>query len=273
MLDSNQIEHELLLRGFSLEIDNTHARGFRSSDREHLLYVKSSRRLQTDPLTPIYKQPLVLHWSIRDSTKYSELAQAVTDINRVYKNHNMRGFEGSNIDKKPNGVAIGIDSGEMLETVLSLLEISTLSRTPQEDICAAQPTLDELPETTKKSLIDARIGQGIFRKDLISYWGSCAVTGCTVLKLLRASHLKPWRDSNNSDRLNKFNGLLLTANLDQAFDQGLISFDNEGYILIKNHLFNAHDLQVLNINSDMKLRHLHEEHKPYLAEHRRLHFF
>lgn len=274
MLDSNQIEHELKLRGYSLEIDNTHARGFVSANKEHLLYVKSSRKLRTDPLTPVSKQPLVLHWSIRNSSIYPELGNAVSSINDVYKNHNMRGYQGSENDNKPTGVAVDVETSEMLEKILSLLRKSTyLNISPQEDLIAAQSTLDKLLETTRKAIVDARIGQGVFRRELIEVWGGCAVTGCAVLKLLRASHMKPWRDSNNNDRLNKFNGLLLTANLDQAFDQGLISFNSTGHILIKHHHFNDDDLSALNIRRDMKLRHLCDEQKLYLAEHRRIHLF
>ena len=274
MLDSNQIEHELKLRGYSLKIDNTHARGFVSADKEHLLYVKSSRKRRTDPLTRVKKEPLVLHWSIRGSAIYPELANVASSINEVYKNHNMRGYEGSEIDHKPNGVAVDVATSEMLEEILSLLGKSAyLNLTPQEDLIAAQSALEKLSETTKKAIVDARIGQGGFRKELIDFWDGCAVTGCAVLKLLRASHMKPWRDSDNHDRLNKFNGLLLTANLDQAFDQGLISFSSTGHILIKHHLFNDGDLSALNIRHDMKLRHLSDEHKPYLAEHRRIHLF
>ena len=274
MLDSNQIEHELELRGYSLEINNTHARGFVSANKENLLYVKSSRKLETDPLTPVYKQPLVLHWSIKDSSIYQELVNAVPSINDAYKNHNMRGYQGSEIDHNPNGVAVDVDTAETLEKILSLLGKSTyLNLSPHEDLLAAQSSLDKLPETTRKAIVDARVGQGMFRKELIEVWGGCAVTGCAVLKLLRASHMKPWRDSNNIDRLNKFNGLLLTANLDQAFDQGLISFSSTGHILIKHHHFNDDDLSALNIRHDMKLLHLCDEHKPYLAEHRRIHLF
>lgn len=162
----------------------------------------------------------------------------------------------------------------MLDEVLSFISGASFSNlTPTEDLTAAQAELAELPATTRKAVVDARLGQGKFRNDLIELWGACAVTGCSVPKMLRASHMKPWRDSDNSDRLNKFNGLLLTANLDQAFDQGLISFDVAGHILIKTDLFNCDDLAALNIQPLMKLRELHDKHQPFLAEHRRLNHF
>jgi hypothetical protein len=50
---------------------------------------------------------------------------------------------------------------------------------------------DELSPTGKKQLIDARRGQGRFRAGVFKRWRGCAVTGCTVPEVLRASHIKP----------------------------------------------------------------------------------
>ena len=274
MLDSNQIERALEAQGFTLEKNNTHARGFLSADKERLLYVKTSRGLEEDPLKPVYKQPLVLHWSIKNSSQFFKLEQTVPSINSSYKNENMNGFEGPKKDNKGNGVAIDIASTQMLAEVLSILGVTTnQNMAAEEDIAAAIPELDKLPATTRKSIIDARIGQGKFREGLIDYWQGCAVTGCEVYKMLRASHIKPWRDSNNAERLSHYNGLLLTANLDQAFDQGMISFDENGKILIKFNMLNEDALATLHIKNDMRLRQISNEHQAFLAGHRRMHNF
>jgi hypothetical protein len=83
-------------------------------------------------------------------------------------------------------------------------------------------------ETTKQALIDARRGQGNFRDQLMARWdNSCAVTGCNQPQVLRASHIKPWKKCSNAERLNPYNGLLLSANLDALFDRGLVSFETE----------------------------------------------
>jgi hypothetical protein len=69
-------------------------------------------------------------------------------------------------------------------------------------------------ETTRLALVDARRGQGQFRADLERRWnGLCAVTGCGISAMLRASHIKPWSKSSNRDRLNPDNGILLAAHL------------------------------------------------------------
>ena len=144
--------------------------------------------------------------------------------------------------------------------------------TPLADITEAQAELDALPETERRATIDARLGQGKYRQELIGVWGRCAVTKCKSEQLLRASHIKPWRDSNKGERLDKFNGLLLTPALDHLFDRGLISFDDEGGILLSSQLKQV-DALLLGVRDDMKLCYVDEKHKPYLAEHRRMYGF
>ena len=88
-----------------------------------------------------------------------------------------------------------------------------------------------MPNTTEaERLVVQRVGQGIFRDRLITYWqGSCPLTGITDHALLRASHIKPWKDcKSDEDRLDVHNGLLLSALWDAAFDRGLATFDDGG---------------------------------------------
>jgi predicted restriction endonuclease len=62
------------------------------------------------------------------------------------------------------------------------------------------------------------------------------VSGCSVREVLRASHIKPWKPSTDRERLDGHNGLLLTADLDALFDRGLISFDDDGEMLVSARL-------------------------------------
>jgi putative restriction endonuclease len=57
--------------------------------------------------------------------------------------------------------------------------------------------------------------------------------------LLRASHIRPWRDASNQQRLDSQNGLLLRADLDVLFDRGYISFDDSGALLRSSALGEA----------------------------------
>ena len=124
-----------------------------------------------------------------------------------------------------------------------------------------------LIETEQEQIIVSRLGQGNFRKNVIRLWGSCSVTGLQDVSLLRASHIQPWRDSNNQDRLTPFNGLLLIPDYDFLFDKGLISFSETGGILISQRL-NAFAREVLGVNENLHLRKLFAESKTYLDYHR-----
>ena len=95
----------------------------------------------------------------------------------------------------------------------------------------------EAKPTTTEALIDARIGQGQFRAALEREWnGACAVTGCGISQVLRASHIKPWEASSDAERLDFENGLLLSAHIDALFDKGLISFANDGKMLLSDQI-------------------------------------
>lgn len=71
-----------------------------------------------------------------------------------------------------------------------------------------------LSSTQRDALVLARRGQGLFRQNVQVYEQRCRVTGVDRLEHLRASHAKPWRDSDNRERLDGEDGLLLTASID-----------------------------------------------------------
>lgn len=90
--------------------------------------------------------------------------------------------------------------------------------------------LDPTRATTREAQVRLRVGQSTFRAALDDYWGGrCPLTGITDRALLRASHIVPWSEcKSDGQRLDVFNGLLLAAHWDAAFDAFLISFDEAG---------------------------------------------
>lgn len=115
-----------------------------------------------------------------------------------------------------------------------------------------------------------RVGQDIFRRTLIEYWGGrCAVTGLDLVELLRASHIKPWADcETDSERLDVFNGLLLAPHLDALFDKGLVTFSDEGQLLYSSQL-NERQSALLGIDRlAMRVHSLTDRHRAYLQWHR-----
>jgi len=90
----------------------------------------------------------------------------------------------------------------------------------------------QIPETEKQALIKARRGQGKFKQNVLRIEHFCRVTRVDRSEHLIASHIKPWRESDNRERLFEGNGLLLTPTIDHLFDRGFISFENSGELLI-----------------------------------------
>lgn len=95
---------------------------------------------------------------------------------------------------------------------------------------------EKLSPRTKKQLIEARIGQGEFRKQLTLIKHYCFITHIEMPELLRASHIKPWKDSNDKEKLDPYNGLLLAVHIDALFDKGFISFEDSGEMMVSNAL-------------------------------------
>ena len=135
------------------------------------------------------------------------------------------------------------------------------------NILEENSNVDSGKKTEKLSQVLSRIGQGQFRVDLFTTWESCAVTGIPIPEVLKASHIKPWKDSDDAERLDPYNGLLLTANLDSLFDSGLVTFENNGKIIIAKRIQNY--TSELNISDKMSLRHVFSSNVKYLEYHRK----
>lgn len=125
-----------------------------------------------------------------------------------------------------------------------------------------------ISETQKELLTFARIGQGKYRKDLIELWEKCSVSECNMTDLLIASHIKPWSESSNEEKLDPYNGLLLLPNYDKLFDKHLISFDDDGKIIISPQI-KKEEYKVLGISANDKLFNVFKQNKPYLKTHRK----
>lgn len=163
--------------------------------------------------------------------------------------------------------ALPLVAGEFL---LSRMTSHTAALVDDEIDQAIQRSVPD--KTTRTAIVEARVGQGRFRSDLVELWhGRCALTGFDVRPLLRASHIKPWRASNNAERIDPMNGLLLAPGCDATFDSGLISFTDDGTMLVSPDLSDDH-LRQLGFTRGATLK-VRDEHRPFLNEHRKLHSF
>ncbi len=128
----------------------------------------------------------------------------------------------------------------------------------------------KLRETTRMALIKARLGQGLFRENLTKIEHRCRITGVTYRTHLFASHIKPWRESTNQERLNGENGLLLTPSIDHLFDRGFISFEDNGELLLSD-VAHKESVRRMGIETDRVVRvgTFTDGQKSFLAHHRR----
>ena len=137
---------------------------------------------------------------------------------------------------------------------------------------AAEPMFNydiKLPnETERKGLVTSRVGQGAYRKRIIHRWEyKCAVTGFDKLDVLIASHILPWSDSNDNERLDVHNGILLSPTYDALFDRHLISFENNGKIILSESI-EASAYQKIGVTGTEKIQNLSNYNFDYLNKHR-----
>ena len=120
----------------------------------------------------------------------------------------------------------------------------------------------------RDAVIKARVNQGIFRDRLLRYYpNKCCLCGVSNHRLLVASHIIPWSECEGEDRLDPDNGLLMCPSHDKLFDKHLISFKDDGSILISKKL-TKNDRKGMNVNESMRIQ-LTKGNRKYLKDHRK----
>lgn len=166
------------------------------------------------------------------------------------------------------------NQGYLFELPLSVGEaLVSIIQEQGVDVAAAAGAAAPLPaggDTERQMLARARVGQGKFRQDLFErFEGRCPLSGLRQAELLRASHIKPWAGSSNTERLDPSNGLLLAAAYDAAFDARLISFTDSGKLLLARD-FTLESAKAAGIDPLARLNIPDGSSAPYLAQHRAL---
>lgn len=121
----------------------------------------------------------------------------------------------------------------------------------------------------KKNLVRARVGQGLYRQKLLVDCPFCPITLINDERLLIASHIKPWVISDDKEKVDPNNGLMLSATYDKLFDQGLISFKENKELLVSPWI-SPMNAKRLNIFTGKIIQHLplNSKRNQYLEFHR-----
>lgn len=123
-------------------------------------------------------------------------------------------------------------------------------------------------KTERKGLVTSRVGQGWYRREIVRKWkGKCPISKVDIPSILISSHILPWSSSTDEQRLDVNNGILLSPVYDSLFDRNLISFEDNGEIIISSKV-SLENRKKLNIDQSIKIP-INKEMIPYLKEHRK----
>jgi len=154
--------------------------------------------------------------------KYSPLQQSGDGLQGVYL---------AAIPDELGDLLISLSGDPEIST--PVVDLSQLAFNEDEQELIAQTSIEE---TEKASLVMSRRGQGLFRRRVKLIEQKCRVTGVYSEKLLTASHIKPWKTSDNTERLDGNNGLFLSPHVDRLFDSGFITFTAAGEMHVSSLL-------------------------------------
>ncbi len=129
--------------------------------------------------------------------------------------------------------AFAIDSEQALQAVQAGDDDS--DELPEVEVDDAPVGEDRIVTST------IRVGQRFFRNAVLAAYNErCCITGLAIPSLLIASHIVPW-SHDTANRVNPRNGLLLSALHDKAFDNGLITVDDDMTVRVSNQYTTSPD--------------------------------
>lgn len=167
---------------------------------------------------------------------------------------------------------IGLIGAEYEAAVASLL--GRMGPGDDAPALAQEKTLMERTDigaTQKATLVNARRGQGLFKANVRLHEKRCRLTHVSDPVHLRASHIKPWADSTDSEKLDGSNGLMLAPHVDHLFDRGYISFADNGDLMMSSAL-NAEVAWAWRLEPVVNVGAFTDKQKTYLGYHRRVIF-
>jgi hypothetical protein len=167
------------------------------------------------------------------ASKYAPLTPEGNGLQSVYLTEISRGLAWALF------ALIGAEAQQVADVGKEVSRIERDSPAPERDIEEWERRVEAdinsdaaIPQTERTALVQARRGQGLFRDNVRSIERACRITRVALPEHLIASHIQPWRDSSNEERLDGENGLLLTPTVDHLFDKGFISFENTGQLIV-----------------------------------------
>lgn len=94
----------------------------------------------------------------------------------------------------------------------------------------------EVVNSVDTQVAKARKGHGVYRGKLLEQCPYCPITMITDDRLLIASHIKPWVNSNIFEKTDPYNGFMLSPTFDFLFDRGYMSFTDDKKVMLSPFL-------------------------------------
>jgi hypothetical protein len=157
---------------------------------------------------------------------------------------------------------------QQLEDVEAQIKAAAVSELANDWVETSIVRRTDLSPEEKHQLIGARRGLGIYRRSLEKIETACRLTGLLDRRHLRACHIKPWSVSDDQEKIDGCNGLLLSPHIAHLFARGYISFSDQGDLLASRHL-NPAILASWNLRMPLKVGAFQPRQRLYLDYHRR----
>jgi len=184
------------------------------------------------------------------------------------------------LDGSGNQIYLAKISGEMADVLIALSRgvgdsiVDELSQNldfvpPNDEIAEVDEIImrTDIGPTQKTQIINSRRGQGVFKAQVRQIERVCRVTKVANPRHLIASHIKPWKKSNDAEKISGYNGLLLAPHIDHLFDKGFISFEGNGNLILSSQL-DSSVLDKWRIDKNINVGSFRNEQEQFLEYHR-----
>jgi hypothetical protein len=200
---------------------------------------------------------IVLSVAVEWDTSVRRTASQVAQAGHVVSGHALRSYV------RPTKLR-----SYLLELVLEAQHWRQEDPDMREAKTLAQLRIGASPDPRRRAqLVEARVGQGAFRAGVLAREPACRLTGISLPSCLVASHIKPWAVCAEGEHLDDANGLMLAPHADHLFDTGLISFEDNGNLVL-SHSLDLQILQAWHIDAGANVGPFAPDQARYLAYHR-----
>lgn len=104
-------------------------------------------------------------------------------------------------------------------------------------------------EKVAQEIRKAREGQGKYREQLLEQCHFCPFTMISDERLLIASHIKPWAASTETEKIDPYNGYMLSPLFDKLFDRGFITFTEKRHVILSEFI-SPYTWKQINLKND-----------------------